>query len=193
MPAYHPASTPSRGMGAVPEVLRTWPGARRSDHPHLSFAAVGLHASRITAGHQLADGLGEGAPGPVVRARRPRAPTRGRPRPQHLATPGPVPDRPAGTGASVRAGPRAGSTAVDKLGRHRPRHRRLLRPRFGTRRDQPGMARKGRSSHHPADEPTSRRRPRHRVVHPPAHHLALAALHSRAARRDRKRKAYRTE
>ncbi len=62
MPAYQPASTPSRGMGAVPEVLRTWPGAWRSDHPHLSFAAVGPDGSRITAGHELADGLGEGSP-----------------------------------------------------------------------------------------------------------------------------------
>ena len=48
--------------GSGPEVLRTWPGAWRSDHPHLSFAAVGPDGSRITARHELADGLGEGSP-----------------------------------------------------------------------------------------------------------------------------------
>jgi aminoglycoside 3-N-acetyltransferase len=62
MPPFRPATTPTRGMGAVPEVVRTWPGARRSDHPQLSFTAVGPQASRVTGAHSLADGLGEGSP-----------------------------------------------------------------------------------------------------------------------------------
>jgi aminoglycoside 3-N-acetyltransferase len=62
MPAFDPARTPSGWMGAVPELVRTWPGARRSDHPHYSFAAVGPAAEPVTAGHELTSGLGEGSP-----------------------------------------------------------------------------------------------------------------------------------
>lgn len=62
MPAFSPQVTPSRSMGAIAEVVRSWPGARRSDHPHVSFAAVGPAADRVVARHELAHGLGEGSP-----------------------------------------------------------------------------------------------------------------------------------
>ncbi|MBA3825435.1 MAG: AAC(3) family N-acetyltransferase [Ktedonobacterales bacterium] len=62
MPAFDPLLTPSTGMGALPEMVRTWPGAVRSQHPHVSFAAIGHDAAALLATHQLEDGLGEGSP-----------------------------------------------------------------------------------------------------------------------------------
>lgn len=61
-PGFDPARTPSQGMGIFPEVVRCWPGARRSVHPYVSFAAVGARASAIVENHPLEDALGDGSP-----------------------------------------------------------------------------------------------------------------------------------
>jgi aminoglycoside 3-N-acetyltransferase len=62
-PGFDTGRTPaSRWMGRLSELVRTWPGALRSDHPQVSFAAVGARAKDITEGHRLDDGLGEQSP-----------------------------------------------------------------------------------------------------------------------------------
>lgn len=62
MPAYDPALTPTRSMGAIVECFRHVPDVVRSEHPTVSAAAVGPNALELTAGHELRDGLGDASP-----------------------------------------------------------------------------------------------------------------------------------
>ncbi len=56
------ASRATRDNGALPEFLRTTPGALRSGNPGASVAALGARAAWFTAGHPLDYGYGPGSP-----------------------------------------------------------------------------------------------------------------------------------
>lgn len=61
-PAYDKEVTPAIGMGAVAEMFRKWPGAKRSDHPARSVAAVGKYAEYLTKDHDLSNIFGDNSP-----------------------------------------------------------------------------------------------------------------------------------
>jgi aminoglycoside 3-N-acetyltransferase len=61
-PAYDPITTPTQGMGVVPELFRHWPGAVRSGHPAFSLTALGPQAQYLTADHSLTEDAGDDSP-----------------------------------------------------------------------------------------------------------------------------------
>ncbi|MEO3827948.1 aminoglycoside 3-N-acetyltransferase [Actinomadura sp. B10D3] len=62
-PAYDPRlSEADHGNGRLPEALRRWPGAVRSRHPDVSFAALGPKAHALMDDHPWDDPHGPGSP-----------------------------------------------------------------------------------------------------------------------------------
>ncbi len=61
-PPYNPRTTPTRMMGTIPELFRTWPGTIRSAHPVTSFAANGPLAEYLTSEHALDEEFGNSSP-----------------------------------------------------------------------------------------------------------------------------------
>lgn len=62
MPAFDVHLSPTRGMGCISELFRSLPDVIRSNHPQVSFSAVGKYAKIITDNHELTPQFGMNSP-----------------------------------------------------------------------------------------------------------------------------------
>ena len=61
-PPFNSETTPTRGMGRIPETFRKYPNVYRSDHPTASFGAWGKNAQIVVETHPYDDPFGENSP-----------------------------------------------------------------------------------------------------------------------------------
>ena len=54
VPGFDVLTSPTSGIGILPETFRTWPGTQRSDHPVVSICLNGLQAREFLGEHKLA-------------------------------------------------------------------------------------------------------------------------------------------
>ncbi|HIC89318.1 MAG TPA: AAC(3) family N-acetyltransferase [Anaerolineae bacterium] len=59
---FDPGNPPPTTCGAVPRLLRTWPGAVLSLHPSHPVIAIGADAERLTEGHYRVSSVGKDSP-----------------------------------------------------------------------------------------------------------------------------------
>ena len=62
LPAFDALLTPTRGMGRIAELFRSFPGTLRSQHPQVSFCSNGKYAEYVTADHPLTPQFGVDSP-----------------------------------------------------------------------------------------------------------------------------------
>lgn len=62
MPIFEKEKTPTRGMGRISEIFRRYPKVIRSNHPQVSFCALGQKANEILKDHPLTPQFGKESP-----------------------------------------------------------------------------------------------------------------------------------
>ena len=62
VPGFDVLTSPTSGVGILPETFRTWPGTERSDHPVVSICLNGLQAKEFLGDHSLAWATGPQSP-----------------------------------------------------------------------------------------------------------------------------------
>ncbi|MEN0642552.1 AAC(3) family N-acetyltransferase [Alkalicoccobacillus gibsonii] len=62
LPPFDLLMTPTFGMGVIPELFRTYPNVKRSNHPVHSFSVWGNNSEEVAKNHSLDYGLGENSP-----------------------------------------------------------------------------------------------------------------------------------